>query len=75
MQWTALNREQFIFRRSSAITNEILKVMAPEDVGILAMELYFPFLYVDQTELEKYDGVSEGKYTKGITLDFYNFHI
>lgn len=49
--------------------------MAPEDVGILAMELYFPFLYVDQTELEKYDGVSEGKYTKGITLDFYNFHI
>lgn len=38
----------------------------PEDVGILAMELYFPALYVDQVELEAFDGVSSGKYTVGL---------
>ncbi|XP_066997696.1 hydroxymethylglutaryl-CoA synthase 1 isoform X2 [Anabrus simplex] len=38
----------------------------PDDVGIIAIELYFPSQYVDQTELEKYDGVSAGKYTIGL---------
>ncbi|XP_023027228.1 HMG Coenzyme A synthase [Leptinotarsa decemlineata] len=38
----------------------------PENVGILALELVFPSRYVDQTELEKYDGVSAGKYTIGL---------
>lgn len=38
----------------------------PSNVGILAIELYFPSQYVDQTELEKFDGVSEGKYTIGL---------
>ncbi|CAG9766355.1 unnamed protein product [Ceutorhynchus assimilis] len=38
----------------------------PEDVGIVAMELIFPSQYVDQTELEKFDGVSTGKYTIGL---------
>ena len=38
----------------------------PEDVGILSMELYFPFTYVDQEKLEEYDGVSKGKYTIGL---------
>ncbi|NP_001093297.1 3-hydroxy-3-methylglutaryl-CoA synthase [Bombyx mori] len=37
-----------------------------ENVGILAMELYFPSQYVDQTELEKFDEVSTGKYTIGL---------
>lgn len=37
-----------------------------ENVGILAMELYFPSQYVSQTELEKYDEVSTGKYTIGL---------
>lgn len=37
----------------------------PKDVGILALELYFPSQYVDQAELEEYDGVSTGKYTIG----------
>lgn len=37
-----------------------------EHVGILAMELYFPSQYVDQTELEKFDEVSAGKYTIGL---------
>lgn len=38
----------------------------PVDVGIIALELYFPAQYVDQVELEKYDGVSSGKYTIGL---------
>ncbi|XP_053614969.1 hydroxymethylglutaryl-CoA synthase 1 [Plodia interpunctella] len=37
-----------------------------ENVGVLAMELYVPSQYVDQTELEKYNGVSPGKYTVGL---------
>ncbi|KAK0181717.1 hypothetical protein PV327_003977 [Microctonus hyperodae] len=39
--------------------------MWPNNVGIRAIELYFPALYVDQVELEKFDGVSPGKYTIG----------
>lgn len=38
----------------------------PEDVGIRAIEIYFPSQYVDQTELEAFDGVSAGKYTIGL---------
>lgn len=38
----------------------------PESVGILSIELIFPSQYVDQTELEEYDGVSAGKYTIGL---------
>lgn len=37
-----------------------------ENVGIIAMEIYFPSHYVDQVELEKFDGVTEGKYTIGL---------
>lgn len=38
----------------------------PENVGILAIETYFPAQYVDQKKLEKFDQVSEGKYTIGL---------
>lgn len=38
----------------------------PEKVGILAIELIFPSQYVDQSELEVFDGVSSGKYTIGL---------
>lgn len=38
----------------------------PKDVGIIAMEVYVPSQYVDQTELEEYDGVGAGKYTVGL---------
>lgn len=38
----------------------------PSDVGILALELIIPSQYVDQTELETFDGVSAGKYTIGL---------
>ncbi|KAG5880266.1 hypothetical protein JTB14_003415 [Gonioctena quinquepunctata] len=38
----------------------------PENVGILALELYFPSQFVDQAQLENYDGVAAGKYTIGL---------
>lgn len=38
----------------------------PKDVGIIAMEVYVPSLYVDQAELEEFDGVGAGKYTIGL---------
>uniref|UniRef100_A0A6V7KQ73 Hydroxymethylglutaryl-CoA synthase n=1 Tax=Bracon brevicornis TaxID=1563983 RepID=A0A6V7KQ73_9HYME len=40
--------------------------MWPKNVGIKALELYFPAQYVDQVALEKFDGVSAGKYTIGL---------
>jgi hydroxymethylglutaryl-CoA synthase len=49
--------------------------------GIEAMEVYFPTQFVEQSALEKFDGVSEGKYTIGLgqdqigfTSDFENVH-
>ncbi|RDL42006.1 putative Hydroxymethylglutaryl-CoA synthase [Venustampulla echinocandica] len=38
----------------------------PENIGIKAVEIYFPSQCVDQAELEKFDGVSQGKYTIGL---------
>lgn len=38
----------------------------PQDVGLHAVEIYFPSSYVDQTQLESFDGVSAGKYTIGL---------
>ncbi|KAM0426670.1 hypothetical protein ACHAPT_007986 [Fusarium lateritium] len=38
----------------------------PQNIGIKAIEIYFPNQYVEQTELEKFDGVSTGKYTIGL---------
>ncbi|XP_072903874.1 hydroxymethylglutaryl-CoA synthase, cytoplasmic isoform X1 [Hemitrygon akajei] len=38
----------------------------PKDVGIIAMEIYFPAQFVEQAELEKFDGVDAGKYTVGL---------
>merc|ERR1712142_693892 len=38
----------------------------PSEVGIVAMDIYFPHQYVDQAELEEHDGVSAGKYTVGL---------
>lgn len=35
-------------------------------MGILALEVYFPAQYVDQTDLEKYNNVEAGKYTVGL---------
>ncbi|GMI01618.1 hypothetical protein TrVE_jg9820 [Triparma verrucosa] len=38
----------------------------PENVGILALEPYFPSTYLEQSELEAHNGVSAGKYTIGL---------
>ncbi|KAF8541047.1 putative hydroxymethylglutaryl-CoA synthase [Trichophaea hybrida] len=38
----------------------------PENVGIKAIEIYFPNQCVEHSELEKFDGVSTGKYTIGL---------
>jgi hydroxymethylglutaryl-CoA synthase len=38
----------------------------PKNIGIKAIEIYFPSQCVDQAELEKFDGVSQGKYTIGL---------
>ncbi|KAF6792317.1 hydroxymethylglutaryl- synthase [Colletotrichum sojae] len=38
----------------------------PENIGIKAIEIYFPSQYVEQSELEAFDGVSAGKYTIGL---------
>lgn len=40
--------------------------MSDQEVGIVNLELYFPPHYVDQSELESFDGVSAGKYTIGL---------
>ena len=38
----------------------------PDNVGIVAMDIYFPAQFVEQSELETHDGVSAGKYTVGL---------
>ncbi|KAJ1944483.1 3-hydroxy-3-methylglutaryl coenzyme A synthase [Linderina macrospora] len=41
-------------------------VARAENIGVRALEVYFPSRYVDQVELEQHDGVSAGKYTIGL---------
>jgi len=38
----------------------------PQNIGIVALDFYFPQQYVNQTELEKYDKAQAGKYTIGL---------
>ncbi len=38
----------------------------PENVGIVALDIYFPSTCVNQTALETHDGASGGKYTIGL---------
>ncbi|KAG9248732.1 hydroxymethylglutaryl-coenzyme A synthase C terminal-domain-containing protein [Calycina marina] len=38
----------------------------PQNIGIKAIEIYFPSQCVDQAELEKFDGIPAGKYTIGL---------
>jgi len=45
----------------------------PKDVGIHAIEIYFPPYFVDQKDLEKFDSVSEGKYTIGLGQEAMGF--
>jgi hydroxymethylglutaryl-CoA synthase len=38
----------------------------PPNVGIHALDIYFPKSYIKQSELEKFNNVSAGKYTIGL---------
>jgi hydroxymethylglutaryl-CoA synthase len=38
----------------------------PKDVGLIAMEIYFPSTFVSQEDLESFNKVSKGKYTIGL---------
>jgi hydroxymethylglutaryl-CoA synthase len=38
----------------------------PQNIGLKAIEIYFPNQCVDQADLEKFDGVAAGKYTIGL---------
>ncbi|KAG6334366.1 hypothetical protein ID866_4727 [Astraeus odoratus] len=42
----------------------------PRDVGILAMEVYFPHRCISEADLEVFDGVSTGKYTIGLGQEY-----
>lgn len=49
---------------------------APErqrNIGILSIAAYFPKTYVSQEDLEKFDKVDSGKYTKGLMQDKMGF--
>lgn len=43
------------------------------NVGILAMEVYFPSTFISQKDLEESNGVSAGKYTIGLGQDAMSF--
>lgn len=56
----------FRSRVSAADSN---RTAMAKDVGILAMDIYFPPACVKQEELEAHDGASKGKYTIGLGQD------
>ena len=47
--------------------------LARANVGILSIAAYFPKTYVSQEDLEKFDQVDAGKYTKGLMQDKMGF--
>lgn len=46
------------------------EIPRPKDVGILAMEVYFPYRCISEADLEVFDGVSAGKYTIGLGQEY-----
>ncbi|KAJ7781976.1 hydroxymethylglutaryl-coenzyme A synthase N terminal-domain-containing protein [Mycena maculata] len=46
------------------------EVPRPKDVGILAMDAYFPLRCISEADLEEFDGVSKGKYTIGLGQEY-----
>lgn len=47
--------------------------LASRNIGILSIAAYFPKTYVNQSDLEVYDKVDSGKYTKGLMQDKMGF--
>ncbi|KAG6840568.1 ATP-dependent 5'-3' DNA helicase hcs1 [Blastosporella zonata] len=42
----------------------------PKDVGVLAMDAYFPLRCISEADLEEFDGVPKGKYTIGLGQEY-----
>ncbi|KIJ89909.1 hypothetical protein K443DRAFT_117364 [Laccaria amethystina LaAM-08-1] len=42
----------------------------PKDVGILAMEVYFPCRCISEADLKVFDGAPQGKYTVGLGQEY-----
>ena len=42
-------------------------------IGIIDIQIYFPSLYISQSDLERYDNVSQGKYTIGLGQENLSF--
>lgn len=47
-----------------------VEVPRPKDVGVLAMEAYFPRRCISESDLEEFDGVAKGKYTIGLGQEY-----
>lgn len=45
----------------------------PRNIGIISISAYFPKTYVSQVDLEAYDKVDSGKYTKGLMQEKMGF--
>lgn len=58
---------QAAHRLSSSPTNSNSSTSCDaKNIGILAIEVYTPSVYISQTDLEEHSGVSKGKYTLGL---------
>ncbi|KAF9485453.1 hydroxymethylglutaryl-CoA synthase [Pholiota conissans] len=47
-----------------------VEIPRPKDVGVLAMDVYFPRRCISEADLEVFDGVSKGKYTIGLGQEY-----
>ncbi|KAG2042708.1 hydroxymethylglutaryl-coenzyme A synthase C terminal-domain-containing protein [Suillus americanus] len=54
---------------ASSVSSE-QQIPRPKDVGILAMEVYFPQRCISEADLEVFDGVPAGKYTIGLGQEY-----
>ncbi|KAL0580484.1 3-hydroxy-3-methylglutaryl coenzyme A synthase [Marasmius crinis-equi] len=51
-------------------SQNVVEFPRPKDVGILAVEMYFPRRCISEADLEEFDGVSKGKYTIGLGQEY-----
>ncbi|KAF8317759.1 hydroxymethylglutaryl-CoA synthase [Cantharellus anzutake] len=58
---------------SPFLSTPTLSTTRPPNVGILAMEMWFPKRCISEEELEVFDGVSKGKYTIGLGQEYMAF--
>ncbi|KAF8448906.1 hydroxymethylglutaryl-CoA synthase [Boletus edulis BED1] len=54
----------------SVVSSDEYDLPRPKDVGILAMEVYFPRRCISEADLEVFDGVPSGKYTIGLGQEY-----